>query len=137
MAQLIPYLGFGGNCREAMEFYKSVLGGELKIQTMGDSPMASSTPAELHTNVMHSSLTNEHITLYASDMMGPGDAFVHGVSLCLVCDSKEQTERLYTGLAAGGNAEHPLKEEFFGTYGDLVDTYGNRWMLQFDPNAQK
>jgi PhnB protein len=93
-------------------------------------------PAEMHTNVLYSALTNEHITLYASDMMGEG-ASGSAISLCLVCDSKEQIERLYNGLAAGGNAVHPLKEEFFGTYGDVTDKFGNRWMFQFDPNAQK
>ena len=53
MAQLNPYLTFNGNCRQAMEFYKACLGGELSLTTVGDSPMKDQMPAEAQNAVMH------------------------------------------------------------------------------------
>ncbi len=133
MAQLNPYLHFGGNCREAMEFYKASLGGDLNIQTIGDSPYAS---PETKDNVLHSELKLGNFTLMASDMMEEGDVESgNRYGLCLVCASKSEIQRLFANLSAGGQVTHPLKEEFFGTYGDLLDKYGISWMFQLGPNA--
>jgi PhnB protein len=68
--QLNAYLRFDGNCREAMTFYMKCLGGELKMQTVGESPMAAQSP-NMKDKIMHSVLTMEGITIMASDMMGP------------------------------------------------------------------
>ena len=133
MAQLIPYLHFKGNCREAMTFYKDSLGATLDMQTIGESPMAADMPKEAHNNVLHSTLKKDGFELMASDMTEP-EAGVQGntVTLCLVCGSKQEIETLYSKLSAGGKVGHPLKEEFFGTFGDLTDKFGFDWMLQFD-----
>jgi PhnB protein len=107
MAQLNPYLHFDGNCREAMTFYKSCLGGELEIQSVGESPMAS-------------------------DMMGPGGVQKgNEVSLTISGSNKEEIESFFSRLAAGGKVTHPLKEEFFGLYGDLTDKFGVNWMFNY------
>ena len=133
MAQLTPYLFFKGNCREAMAFYKECLDGKLNVQTVGDSPMAANMPQELHNSVMHSVLEKDGFVLMASDMILEGDR-VNGntVSLCLLCKSKDEIQTLYSKLSAGGTADHPLNETFFGTFGDLTDKYGFNWMLQMD-----
>ena len=137
MAQLNPYLHFKGNCGEAMKFYHDSLGGKLTLQTIGESPMAAQMPKEIHNNVLHSTLEKDGFLLMASDMMEPGDA-VYGntVTLCLVCNSKEEIQSLYSKLSAGGKVGHPLKEEFFGTFGDLTDKYGLNWMFQFGTMPQ-
>ena len=100
--------------------------------------MASSFPPEAQNNVLHSELVSDAIHLFASDMSDPA-ALNTGekVSLCLVCTTKEEVETLYTKLSEGGKAEHPLKEEFFGTFGDLTDKFGFRWMLQFGMGGDK
>src|SRR5919108_676232 len=55
--KLNPYLAFDGRCREAFEFYEKTLGGKIAfIQTIGESPMASSMPPEAHGRVMHVTL---------------------------------------------------------------------------------
>src|SRR5258708_29695825 len=133
MAQLIPYLHFKGNCREAMTFYKDSLGATLDMQSIGESPMAADMPKEAHNNVLHATLKTDGFELMASDMTEP-EAGVQGntVTLCLVCGSKQEIETLYSKLSAGGKVGHPLKEEFFGTFGDLTDKFGFDWMLQFD-----
>jgi PhnB protein len=63
MTQLCPYLHFSGNCREAMTFYQACLGGELKMQTVGESPMVGQMPPEMHKNILHSSLTTDSFLL--------------------------------------------------------------------------
>jgi PhnB protein len=133
MAQLNPYLHFNGNCAEAMKFYHACLGGDLTVLTVGDSQMAATTPKEALNNVMHSTLIKDGFTLMASDMM-ESDQGVQGntVTLCMVCNSKQEIESLFSSLSAGGKVGHPLKEEFFGTFGDLTDKYGFNWMFQMD-----
>ena len=132
MAKLNPYLHFNGTCQEAMTFYKECLGAELKMQTVGESPMAAEMPKEAHKNVIHAVLEKDGFVLMASDMMEPG-ATVRGntVTLCVVCSSKQEIETLFSKLSAGGKVGHPLKEEFFGTFGDLTDKFGFNWMFQF------
>ena len=137
MTQLNAYLHFNGNCREAMTFYKDSLGGELVMQTVGESPMAGQMPAAQRKNILHASLTNKGMALMGSDMNGPGGV-KHGnaISLTVVCSSKTEIEALSAKLSAGGKVLHPLKEEFFGTYGDLTDKYGIHWMLNYDKNQK-
>ena len=137
MANLNAYLTFNGKCKEAMEFYKNCLGGELQIMTMGESPMASSLPAGVKNNVMHSLLTSGDIRLMASDMMDSSETIQgNTVSLCIIGESKAELEKLFSKLSDGGKVGNPLKEEFFGTYGDLTDRYGFRWMFQFGKGQQ-
>lgn len=136
MAKLNAYLMFNGNCREAMEFYKDCFGGKLDVMTHGDSPMAAQVQPELKSKVMHSFLESGNIALMASDCMEAcrqGDA----IFLCLVCDSKEEIEQLYKKLSTGGKVRRPLKEEFFGTYGELSDKYGFLWMFQYGTGQMK
>jgi PhnB protein len=133
MTQLNPYLTFNGNCREAMEFYKQCLGGELSLQTFAESPMGDQTPADMRNNVMHSLLKKDGIVLMASDMMGPGELTKgNAITLCINGGTKEELQGFFTKLSEGGTVSHPLKEEFFGTYGDLTDKFGINWMFQAD-----
>ncbi len=90
MANLIAYLNFNGNAKEAMGFYKECFGGELKIMTHGESPMAAQASAELRDKVMHSSLKSGSIEFMGADCM---DACRQGnaITLTLVCDSPEET----------------------------------------------
>ena len=132
MAQLNPYLTFNGNCREAMEFYKACLGGELSIMTVGESPMASQMP-DKKDNVMHSILKKDGMVLMASDMIMAGE-LTRGntITLCINGGSAEELKTFFTKLSEGGTVGHELKEEFFGTYGDLIDKFGINWMFQTD-----
>lgn len=132
MAQLGPYLNFDGNCREAMEFYKSCLGGELTFMTVEGSPMASQVPENYKNQIMHSSLQAEGITLMASDTLGFHELKLgNNVSLCLVGNSEDEVKTLFSKLSEGGKVSAPLKEEFFGWFGMFTDKFGIQWMVQF------
>ena len=113
MAQLNPYVGFTGNCREAMEFYHACLGGELSIMTFGESPMKDQMPAEMHNTVMHSRLKKGGIELMAADMISPGE-LIRGndITLCISGGTKEEAQESFSKLAEGGTVGHPLEEVF-------------------------
>ncbi len=133
MAKLNPYLRFNGNCREAMEFYRDCLGGELKIMTAADSTMASQLPAEMKNNVMHSTLEKEGMVIMASDNMGQG-RIIKGnmIALSITSTSKEEIEKYFSRLSEGGSKIQPIQQTFFGWYGDFKDRFGVNWMFQAD-----
>lgn len=139
MTQINSYLTFSGNCREAMNFYKECLGGELVLQTIGESPMADQLPAQMKESILHSTLQRDGITLMASDMVSE-NGLVRGnaVSLMLNCSSEKEIRTCYEKLSSGGKATHPLHDTFWGAlFGDLTDKFGNNWLLHFDKNQQK
>jgi PhnB protein len=121
MTQIVAYLTFNGNCREAMTFYQKCLGGELTAQTVGESPVAGQMPPDMKNRVMHASLTKGSVALMASDMMGTsGVANGNAVSLLVNCSGDEEIKTFFAKLSDGGKVGHPLKEEFWGaTFGDL------------------
>lgn len=127
------YLTFNGTCREAMTFYKTVIGGELHLQTIGESPMADKMPHQMKEHILHGTLTREDMVLMGSDMVSE-DGLIKGnnVSLALSCSSEEEILRFYRKLAVGGVANHPLENTFWGAiFGDLTDKYGNHWILNY------
>lgn len=132
MAQIQAYLGFSGQCREAMAFYQGALGGTLDIQTVGESPVAGEMPADAQNQVLHACLMLGDLTLMGSDMAG-ATAHSQAVSLMLQCDSQEQVTTSFQKLSEGGTVTHPLSPSFWGsTFGHLTDRYGVRWMLNFE-----
>lgn len=134
MTQILAYLTFKGNCRAAMEFYRDCLGAELRLQTVGDTPMAAQMPPDSHGMIMHADLTKGGLRLMASDLVGdypfnPGDT----ISLMLYCDTEAEVRGYFAKLSAGGTVNQPLEEQFWGAvYGDLTDKFGLRWMLNWD-----
>jgi PhnB protein len=136
MTQINSYLTFSGNCREAMEFYKECLGGELVLQTIGESPMADKMPQQMKDCILHSTLTKGALVLMGSDMVSEkGLTKGNAVSLCLNCSDEEEIKRCYENLSKNGEATHPLETTFWGaTFGDLIDKYGNHWLLHYDKN---
>ena len=138
MTQINSYLTFGGNCREAMTFYKNCLGGELTLQTIGESPLADKMPPQMQEGILHATLTKGTLVLMASDMVGEnGLTKGNAVSLMLNCSSENEIKTFYNSLSAGGQATHPLENSFWGAlFGDLTDKFGNHWLLHFDKNQQ-
>jgi PhnB protein len=138
MTQINAYVGFNGQCREAMAFYQGCIGGDLTIQTVGESPMAGQCPAAMHGQVMHSSLAKGPLLLMGSDMTDPG-GFTKGnnIALSLNCSSDDEINDFFSKLSAGGHIIDPLKVQFWGgTFGVFTDKFGIRWMLHYDKNQQ-
>ena len=131
MKEMITYVTFGGDARQAMEFYKQGLGGELYIMTFGDSGQGAPGSED---KVMHAKLAGNGWTLMASDSMPEmpvtaGDNF----SIALTCESVEDQDRLFGALGAGGAVTMPLQDTFWGArFGMLKDRFGTNWMFNFD-----
>lgn len=116
-----------------MNFYKDCLGGELSIQTIGESPISDKMPEQMKQSILHSTLIKGQLILMGSDMVGDSGLIKgNGVSMMLDCESEEEIKTIYSKLSEGGKAEHPLENSFFGAvFGDLTDKYGNHWLLHF------
>jgi PhnB protein len=127
-SRLNPYLHFRGNAREAMEFYKSVFGGELQVMPFGD--MAHS--AEEKDLVMHGQLDSPNgFTLMGSDT--PAGMEYHtpaGMSVSLSGDNDAELRGYWDKLAAGGTVTYPLQKAPWGdSFGMLTDKYGTPWLV--------
>ncbi|MEP7264047.1 MAG: VOC family protein [Bacteroidota bacterium] len=133
MTQIKSYLTFNGNCREAMTFYQQCLGGELDLQTVGNSPLSEKMPQQMKESIVHATLTNNNLVLLASDMVADeGLKIGNSVSLMIDCNSEDEIHALYTKLSSGGKATHPLENSFWGAlFGDLIDKFGNHWLLHY------
>ena len=138
MAQINAYLNLAGKCREAMNFYKECLGGELSFMMVGETPMAKDMPQERHQLILHSSLTNGDRVIFASDMIDGDPVFGNTVQLCLNCISEEEIRTVYNKLAVGGEIHDPLRETFWGAiFGGVIDKFGIRWMFNYDKNQNQ
>jgi PhnB protein len=130
MNRLTAYLYFGGNCREAMEFYQACLGGKLNIMTVGQSPMGAQFPDKKNM-IMHADLETPELAIMASDNITGGSKVTGDrISLCINGDDAEQLKTFFSNLSQGGKITTPLKQEFFGLYGALTDKFGLNWMFQ-------
>ena len=133
MAQLVPYLSFERNCREAMTFYKACLGGELYLQTVSESPiMAKQMPPGMENSILHSSLTSGNVTFMASDLNREVPIEGNTVQLCINCDSEEQMRAYFSKLGEGGKITEPIADmPWGGKYGSLKDKFGKYWLFNF------
>jgi PhnB protein len=133
MITINSYLTFNGNCREAMTFYKNCLGGELSLQTIGESPLSEKMPEKMKNCILHSTLTKDNFVLMASDMVAEkGLIKGNAVSLMLNCDSEKELRQFYNKLSEEGEQTHPIETSFWGAlFGDLTDKFGNQWLLHY------
>ena len=131
MAHLNPYLNFDNNCREAMNFYKECLGGELFLQTVSELPaMAAQMPPQMKDNILHSSLTSGDIVIMASDLTREKRIEGNTVHLCINCNSENELNSFFSKLSAGGKVTEPIADMPWGAkYGALTDKYGKHWIF--------
>ncbi len=140
MAKLSPYLKFNDQkCREAMNFYKECLGGELNFMVARGTPMEKEMEADQLDLVMHSTLTKDGWVLIGSDMMRDKAVIGDHMGVMLDCESEEEIKRIFEKLSVGGDVFMPLEEVFWGAvFGVVTDKYGIEWMLNFPkPSARK
>lgn len=123
-----PYLNFAGNAREAMEFYKSIFGGELTSMTFGDMDPTSAQP----TGIMHADLqTPNGIRIMASDTheemeLSKGSS----ISLSLSGEDKGELTGYFDKLSADGQVQQPLTAAPWGdTFGMCADRFGVVWLF--------
>ncbi|HEX6128120.1 MAG TPA: VOC family protein [Candidatus Limnocylindria bacterium] len=131
-SRLNPYLSFKGNAREAMEFYREVLGGELTLTTFAEGGLPHGEGEG--DKVMHSQLeTPSGFTLMGSDAISgtPGQV-ASGVQISLSGDAEADAELsgYYDKLAAAGTVVEPLVTAPWGDkFGMVTDQFGILWMV--------
>src|SRR5271166_3282534 len=110
---MTPYLSFSGKCEEALNFYASVLGGKIEgFNRYEGSPMESNVPPDFKNKIMHASLTSPLGTLMGSDTSQPlPDG--NRVSLSIAPQGAD-AQRIFDGLAQGGQVMMPLQDVFWG-----------------------
>lgn len=136
MANLNPYLSFRSETRAAMEFYRSVLGGELTMSTFGDFPGMVQDPSEADL-VMHAQLTTpDGFVLMASDSpSGMPYAPPAGFSVSISGDDEAQLQRFWDALADGGTIAMPFEvPPWGGRFGMITDRFGIDWMIAYSPD---
>lgn len=128
--RLNPYLSFRDNAREAMTYYRSVLGGELTVATFAEF-QASDDPSE-QDKVMHSQLeTPDGLVLMASDTPAAMEYRPQaGVSVSLSGDDEAKLRGYWERLSDGGTVTMPFEQAPWGdTFGMCVDRFGTSWMV--------
>ncbi len=142
MTTINPWINFNGNAEEAFTFYKSVFGGEFtKIVRFGDLSSADfPVPEKEAHKIMHIALPiGENTMLIANDvpeMMGPVSERENRSKISVHADSKEEAERLFTGLSVGGEVEGPMGDGPWGSYAGMFrDKFGIEWIIECYPST--
>jgi PhnB protein len=139
MALINPHINFNGNAEEAFNFYKSTFGGEFAT-IMRFKDMSSPEypiPEEEADKIMHIALPIGHNVLMGNDVpasLGPVNENENRSKISIGAESREEADKLFNGLSAGGNVEYPMSDSPWGSYfGMFRDKYGIEWMVDFDP----
>ena len=128
-SRLNPYISFRDNARQAMEFYKEVFGGTLRLNTFGEYGDSDAPEANL---IMHGMLeTPSGFTLMGADTP-PGMEHQPGgnISISLSGDDADELHGYWEKLTSGGNVAVPLEKQMWGDeFGMCVDQFGISWMV--------
>jgi len=141
MATINPYINFNGNAEEAFTFYKSVFGGEFgSIVRFKDLASAEfPVPENEADKIMRIVLPIDGNTLIANDVpesMGPVSENENRSKIAVSAETKEEADKIFSGLSEGGTVEMPMAESPWGTYFAMFrDKYGIEWTVEFDPSA--
>lgn len=141
MRAINPWINFNGNAGEAFSFYKSVFGGDFtKIIRFGDLSSDEFQVAESEANkIMYIALPiGKHNVLIANDVpdfLGRVSESENRSKIAVSTESREEADKIFNGLSAGGEVEGPIGEGPWGTYAGMFrDKYGIEWIVEFDPN---
>ena len=126
-----PYLNFDGRCDEALEFYKNAIGAKvgmlLRFKEAPDKSMISPGSEE---KVMHSAVQMGDSTVLMSDARCAGKPNFNGIALTISAKTEAEADKLFNGLAEGGQVTMPLAKTFFSPkFGMVADKFGVGWMV--------
>ncbi len=141
MKAINSWINFNGNAEEAFIFYQSVFGGEFtRIVRFKDLASAEFQVAENDAGkLMYIALPiGKNNVLVANDVpefMGRVSENENRSKIYVVTESREEADKIFNGLSAGGDVEGPIDDSPWGTYAGMFrDKYGIEWIVEFDPN---
>jgi PhnB protein len=132
MKQVVAYLNFDGNCKQAMEFYAKCLGAELEMMPFSVAP--GNPSSETADRIMHARLSKGPLDLLMASDIQPGMPFLQGnnISASVHCESLAEIENVFAALSEKGKVNQPLQDTFWGArFGMLTDQFGIHWMFNF------
>ena len=139
MRAINPWINFNGNAEEAFTFYKSVFGGDFaKIVRFKDIASDEFPIPENEANkIMQIALpVGKNNVLIANDVpefLGRVDENENRSKIAISAESREEADKLFNGLSAGGAIEGPIGDSPWGTYAGMFrDKYGIEWIVDFD-----
>lgn len=138
MTTINPWINFNGNAEEAFTFYKSVFGGEfVKVVRFKDlaSPQFK-VPEKEENKIMYIALPigkgNMLIANDVPEVMGRVNEHENRSKILVSAESKEEADRLFSGLSAGGEVEGAMGESPWGSYAGMFrDKYGIEWIIEY------
>lgn len=142
MTTLNVYLNFAGNAEEAFRLYRSVFGGEFSaLVRFQDMPMEGVTiPEADQRKIMHIGLpiSPGHVLMASDTLESLGQELVVGNNsyVSIQPDSREEADRTFNALSAGGAVEMPIADQPGGDYwGAFRDRFGVQWMVNYSAAA--
>ncbi len=142
MATINPWINFNGNAEEAFTFYKSVFGGEIakvirfKDIATEEFPIPEKEADKIMQIVLPIGKDTMLIANDVPEVMGRVNERENRSKILVSADSKEEADRLFTGLSDGGEVEGAMGEGPYGTYmGMFRDRYGIEWIIEFSPKS--
>ncbi len=136
MTSISPYINFNGNAEEAFTFYRSVFGGEFtSVVRFKDLESDEFQVAEHEADkIMRIVLPVGASSLIANDVpeaLGRVNENENRSKIAVSTESREEAERIFTGLSEGGTVEMPMGESPWGTYFAMFrDRYGIEWTVE-------
>jgi PhnB protein len=134
-SRLNPYISFSDDARQALEFYRGVFGGELSLNTFGETGGAEGPDAD---KIMHGQLeTPAGYTLMAADTPAGMDRTVGtNIAVSLSGDDADELRGYFAKLSDGGTVTVPLEKQMWGdVFGMCIDPYGINWMVNISQPA--
>ena len=133
-----PYLFFDGRCEEAVDYYRRVLGAEVKeFMRWTDHPSPEGqcmVSKENENKIMHMSFKIGDTTILASDGRCEGKPNFQGFALTIQVPNEAEAERKFNALADGGEVRMALAKTFFSPrFGMVADRFGVGWMIWVAP----
>ena len=143
MPAIHPHINFNGNAEAAFTFYQSVFGGSFSsLVRFKDMVGAGFSVADHEAHkIMHIALPigPQHLLMGndVPEMLGTVNEREHRSKIVISATSKEEAERLFHGLSAGGSIEMPLDQSPWGAYfGMFRDQFGIEWMVEFEEKKE-
>lgn len=130
---IIPYLFFRGNCEEALEFYRTRVGAEVRgLMRYKESPDPAPPgilPPNYGDKIMHADMIIRGVHVMASDGAKESGGF-DGFRLAMIVPTEADAREFFEGLVEGGSVQMPLTKTFWSPcFGMLIDRFGVGWMV--------
>lgn len=131
-----PYINFQGRTREALEFYRDALGGELML--LAADPAGPPKEAGPDDSIMHGALMSDGLLIMGSDGHPDYPPIVgDNVAIALSGSDHERLSGAFDKLSADGHVKQPLKTESWGdSFGYFADKFGINWMVNISGSGQ-